>query len=779
MKEHVLESNIGATRWGEAYPIGNGHLGAMIYGNTPVNRIDLSQNTFYSGAREENCQEGANSSFHKMREEAEQGAYQKVHETAEDFIGKRGNYGTNLPVGSLLLTYGTDTQHVKLKERSLSILDGIAKRNIKVEETDTSITETVFASNKDHVLAIQIAGTNYFDIRFQLELAADGSVNYQCHNSYARILFLSHAHELLHCETKSGVTLYGQCILVSNGTIKTDGQNVCIKQCTCVHVFANMKTNFVKLMEWEKQFKEIPLFTQSIENLIETVTKTREEAFLKNYCDRCMEDLYERHTQDVRFFMERSTLAIFDTDRNIGNAISFLYQYGRYLLLSSSREDSVLPAHLQGIWNDDVACRIGWTCDMHLDINTQMNYWPSEVTNLSETTKPLFRWIEHALWPAGKVTAKKCYGLKGWVGEIVSNAWGYAMPYWASPIAPCPTGGVWILTHMWEHYLYTENKVFLEKHAFPLIESAVLFFKDYVFETGDGISCGPSISPENSFEENGNLYQISNGCTYELTLIRELFHIYLMAVKELEKEESDMILEIKDKWGRLLPYRITREGTIAEYHHDLNIPDKQHRHTSHLLGLFPFSQMTPEKNPKLCKAAEKTILQKVTPIANWEDTGWASSMLMLYEARLGHGNQSYEHMRRMMDQLLEPNAMVYHPPTRGADAFDHVYELDGNTGFVTCIAEMLLQSHDGMIRILPALPDAWESGEVKGLRARGNIVVNLKWKNHKLQRLQCESPIDKECTFLIDGEIRKTKLQGGVSFLWQRAEDEAVKASKT
>ncbi len=776
MKGYILKSKNGAVRWGEAYPVGNGHLGAMIYGNTPVNRIDLSQNTFYSGAKEENFQESADSAFRKMREEAEHGAYQKVHETAEGFIGKRGNYGTNLPVGSLYITYGTDTQHVKLKERSLSILEGIAKRSIKIEETDVFITETVFASNPDHVLVIQIAGTDYFTIRFQLELESDGSTSCQCQDSYAKILFESHAHELLHCDRKTGVTLNGQCMLLTDGMITVDGQNVCIEKCQWVYAFANMQTDFVTFMGWEKRFEQIPLFTQSVENLIETGTKSREVETLKNCCDRYMSDLYERHTQDVRFFMERSTLTIFDTDdtedtdRNIGGAISFLYQYGRYLLLSSSREDSVLPAHLQGIWNDNVACRIGWTCDMHLDINTQMNYWPSEVTNLSETAKPLFYWIEHALWPAGKVTAKKCYGLQGWVAEIVSNAWGYAMPYWASPIAPCPTGGVWILTHMWEHYLYTENNVFLEQQAFPLIESAVLFFKDYVFETGDGISCGPSVSPENSFEENGNFYQISNGCTYELTLIRELFHIYLMAAKKLGKEESDMVLEIKDKWKRLLPYRITKEGTIAEYHHDLNIPDRQHRHTSHLLGLFPFSQITPEKTPDLCEAAEKTILQKITPIENWEDTGWASSMLMLYEARLGHGNEAYGHMRRVMEKLLEPNAMVYHPPTRGAGAFDHVYELDGNTGFTTGIAEMLLQSHNEIIRILPALPDAWESGEAKGLRARGNIVVNLQWKNHKLQHLQCESPIDRECTFLIDGEVRKVILQGGSAFLWKRTE---------
>lgn len=768
MKEYRLKSKRGAVRWGEAYPVGNGHLGAMIYGSTPVNRIDLSQNTFYSGAKEEYCQEGAAAAFQKMRVEAERGNYREVHETAEGFIGKRGNYGTNLPVGSLYIAYGTETQHVRLKERSLSILDGIAKRNINIEETDTYIEEKIFASNKDHVLAFQTDGTNYFDIQFQLQLAAEGIVYYQGYDTHTQILFECHAHELLHCERKTGVTLNGQCILVSDGIVETDRQKISIRKCKWVHVFVNMQTDFLKLMGWEDRFEQIPLFTQAVENVIETVSNTRKGAFLKNYCDRCMGDLYERHTQDVRSFMERSTLIISDTDRSIGDEISFLYQYGRYLLLSSSREDSILPAHLQGIWNDNVACRIGWSCDMHLDINTQMNYWPAEVTNLSETTKPLFHWIEHALYPTGKVTAKKCYGLKGWVGEIVSNAWGYAMPYWASPIAPCPTGGVWILTHMWEHYLYTEDKLFLEQQAYPLIESAVLFFKDYVFETEKGISCGPSISPENSFREDDRLYQISNGCTYELTMLRELFHIYLMAVKELKKEESDMIFAIEDKWKRLLPYRITKEGTIAEYHHDLEIPDKQHRHTSHLLGLFPFSQITPEKSPKLCKAVEKTILQKVTPIENWEDTGWASSMLMLYEARLGHGNQAYGHMRRVIEKLLEPNAMVYHPPTRGTDAFDHVYELDGNTGFVTCIAEMLLQSHDEIIRILPALPDAWESGEVNGLRARGNIVVNLQWKNHRLQRLQCESPIDRKCTFLIDGEIRKIKLQGGVAFITYR-----------
>ena len=426
---------------------------------------------------------------------------------------------------------------------------------------------------------------------------------------------------------------------------------------------------------------------------------------------------------------------------------ALMFQYGRYLLISSSQPGSQ-PANLQGIWNKDLYAP--WDSKYTININAEMNYWPAEFSGMGFVTESLYRWIEEKLIPEGRKTARLSYGMKGWVGEIVSNAWGYAAPYWASPIAPCPTGGVWILTHIWEHYLYTGDQRFLEK-VFPLVEEAVEFFLEYVYQTESGeYTCGPSISPENSFLYNGNARQISSGCTYEILMIRELFFIYKKASDILKMPKKEQDIKISEIYENLLPYRVLENGCIAEWDHDLPEADPQHRHTSHLLGLFPFAQITPEETPDLCEAAEKTLQRKLTPSENWEDTGWARSMLMLYEARLQHGEKAYAHICHMMEHLLEPNFMVYHPPTRGAGAFDHVYELDGNTGLCSCIGEMLIQSHRGRIRFLPALPKNWKNGKISSFHARGNLEIDLEWREGVFYRAVLKSEIPQNVSIYLE-----------------------------
>lgn len=442
------------------------------------------------------------------------------------------------------------------------------------------------------------------------------------------------------------------------------------------------------------------------------------------------------------------------TENNFLTALMF--QYGRYLLMASSRGNSPLPAHLQGVWDDYVACRIGWTCDMHLDINTQMNYWPAEVANLSECHEPLFHWIENKLLPSGRITAKSSYGLNGWVAELVSNAWGFTAPYWHSNLSPCPTGGVWVTTHMWEHYLFTKDTEFLKTRAFPVIKEAVEFFIDYVFEDKETeyITCGPSISPENAFLVDGQAYTASIGATYEIVMIREIFNIFIKASEELGYT-NDLVDKVKSTAARLLPFQVGATGELKEWAHDFKAADAQHRHTSHLLSVYPFCQITPEKSPELAEAARICIKQRMTPGENWEDTGWARSMLMLYSARLWEHDALYGHISAMLQHLTNDNLMVKHPSTRGAPSFADVYELDGNTGLTACIAEALLQSHNGEIHLLPVLPPLWKNGYVKGLRARGGYEVEMEWKGGRLTAAVIGSKYASRCTVRY-GNIRKT-----------------------
>ncbi len=735
-------------RWGEAFPLGNGHMGAMVYGSFPLNRIELSENTFFSGEKsDKNNQENAAEAFYEMRRLASAGEYDKVHEAAKEFIGIRHDYGTNLPVGSLFIDYGIPYDQSADYQRELDIEHGIAACNFNKE--NQIVKEELFLSHPDNILIHHIKTDIAPKIKITFQSANEyGEVKYQ----ESAVLFSCHAYEKLHCDKQCGVSLEGYASLVTDGTCITQNDAIIVEGASDIKIYLYMKTDF----------------NTGIPSAKEVSAKLRKE--VKKHVLKCSAEDYEeqklRHSEDISNFMNRVSLHVAGKDELL-NHLPLLFQYGRYLLLSSSREDSVLPAHLQGIWNDNVACRIGWSCDMHLDINTQMNYWPSQVTNLSETAEPLFGWIREELAPAGVITAKESYGLKGWVAELVSNAWGFAAPYWASPIAPCPTGGVWIMMQMWEHYLFTEDTKYLEDILFPLLESSVKFFCGYLFQEKEKAyyTCGPSISPENSFLYQGRAYQISNGCTYEMVMIRELLTVYKEACETLQNGKTELYTEVEEKLPKLLPLRITQEGTIAEWNHDLLQADVQHRHTSHLLGLFPFSQITVEKTPDLCQAAKKTIEAKLTPPENWEDTGWARSMLMLYEARLHNGREAYQHIKSMINNLLEPNNMVYHPPTRGAGAFDHVYELDGNTGLTACIAEMLLQSHDGMIRILPALPDEWEEGEVKGLRARGNITVDIIWKRGELHSVRLISMTDKKCVVSYGNKIEEIEIKGGVPYI--------------
>lgn len=722
-----LVRNIEATRWGEAFPLGNGQLGAMYYGGTEEDRIDLSENTFYSGAYDERQdREGADKAFEAMRKELMRGDYEAAHKSAEDFIGRQMDYGTNLPVGTLWIRAEPGRFAKEGYQRCLTLETGVAQC------VHDDVKKSLWVSHPDKILVYHWHSEKPADLFLWLELyTGHGQVTY----GEKEFSFSTWAWEKMHCSQASGVRLEGLCGIVTDGIMQEEaggtmqkkadgtvqeeaggaGEGAALK---CLRICEVRELTLYLAMETDFNRED------QAEDLL-TICRER----VKNGQEKSLLTLKRRHEKDIAEKMSRCSLEL---EAPSLSKVSLQFQMGRYLLLCSSREDSKLPAHLQGIWNDNVACRIGWTCDMHLDINTQMNYWPAEAANLPETVGPLFRWIREFLVPHGERSARINYGRKGWVAELVSNAWGFTSPYWAVPLSPCPTGGLWVMTQLWEHYLSHPDIDFLREEIYLVYAKGAEFFADYVFLDEDGFyTSGPSVSPENSFCKDGEIFYLSCGCTYEILMIRELFTQYLQMV-DILKETGPLSDKVTQILPKLLPYRILEDGTIAEWAHDFPAADSQHRHTSHLLGLFPFDQITPEDTPLLAQAAERTIEKKLTPPENWEDTGWARSMLMLYQARLGHGDLAWGHICSMLENLLEPNGMIIHPPTRGAGAFDNVYELDGNTGLTTCIAELLLQSHKGKLRLLPALPKAWDSGNVHGLWARGGIEVSIRWAQGRL-----------------------------------------------
>lgn len=725
-----------ASCWSEALPLGNGRIGAMIYGNPCTEIIDLSEITCFSG-EEGHTHVSGNPSvhFYKAREALLNNDYGLANDLLKRFVGKRTNYGTNLPLGRIRLNIGHDFKDISDYQRSLCLNSAVS--SVSYRKGNSFYSYTAFVSNPHQVMVIKLESDSG---NLDLTVSIDGGDNpFTAGTDENMDLVLSgYAYEEKHSDGKTGVGFFSRLRAVpTGGTMESSGTDIIINNAEQVILYLAVET----------------LFNQ--EDAFEKCRNRIDDALRYPY-----EKLLKEHIADFRSLFDRVELYLGET-KNIPADIlldkvrngyyspyltALMFQYGRYLLISSSRSNSPLPAHLQGVWNDSVACRIGWTCDMHLDINTQMNYWPCEVTNLAECHVPLFRWIEEKLVPSGRETAKLFYGLNGWVAELVSNAWGFTDPYWHVNLSPCPTGGAWIATHMWEHYLFNRSYEFLKNHAYPVIREAVLFFIDYIFtDPASGfLTSGPSISPENHFCVDGKPYSASLGPFYEIAVIRELFDIFLEA-SEILKVSDELCLRVKNAINALPPFQVGKNGELKEWSHDFEEKDPQHRHTSHLLALYPFSLIDVEKTPELAEAARVTIKRRMNPPENWEDTGWARCMLMLYSARLKDAEWAFEHIQTLQMKLTNNNLMVKHPPTRGAPSFADVYELDGNTGFTACVAEMLIQSHRSETELLPALPKAWKSGRVKGLCARGGFVVDLEWKENILTHVRIHAKVSSVC----------------------------------
>lgn len=721
----ILRRENPAEVWLEAFPLGNGRIGLMDYGNVLQERMDISELTCWAGKDEDNYHSDAPAAFERMREAVLAGDYNKAHEEAKGCIGTQKNYGTNLPAGGLTLRQiGSLGQysHMLDMESALSTveyqLDGCSFTRQSFVSEPASGAVVAYAAQKKNSLCVSVGldcGEN------------PGKVQITQEND---LLLQANAYESTHSDVESGVAYQIRLRLITDGELVQgiNAQELQVKNASCLTILLAVSTSFLG-GDYSKA-------------CLQTVDKMQTQG---------LPALRQNHSKDFASHFSACWLRLggakqpeqtnaellWQVKSGGGNDLltSLQFQYGRYLLLSSSRASSPLPAHLQGVWNDYVAARIGWTCDMHLDINTQMNYWPAGVANLQESALPLVRWIEEELVPAGRKTAKQNYGMPGWAAELVANAWGFAAPYWHPNLAPCPGCGAWTVTHVWDYYAYSGDEDYLRKHAYPVLKESAEFFLAYLFELPDGsLASGPSISPENHFIKNGKRYSLDLSPTFEIVMIRQIFLLLIEAAEILALEDK-IVLKVRGAINKLPPYTIGAQGELQEWSHNYEEADTQHRHTSHLLGLYPYRQITPKATPELAKAAQKTIELRMQPAENWEDTGWARSMLLLYAARLYDAAGAYRHVTAMQTQLTRENLMVVHPPTRGAPSFAEVYEMDGNTGLVTGVCEMLLQSDADEIVILPALPQQWAEGEVHGLRTANGCVVDIAWEAGTLLRV--------------------------------------------
>jgi alpha-L-fucosidase 2 len=465
---------------------------------------------------------------------------------------------------------------------------------------------------------------------------------------------------------------------------------------------------------------------------------------------------YQKYFKRVDFDLGKTDAVYFTTDARIdamknGNIdpqlVELYYQFGRYLLISSSRP-GCLPANLQGIWADGLYPP--WSSDYHININIQMNYWPAEITNLAEMHEPFLQFIDD-MRPDARKTAKEVYGCDGIVAHYTTDVWHFTEPTGQTTWGMWPMGIAWSCQHLWEHYLFNEDVVYLGEFAYPVMKEAAEFCCDWLVvnpKTKELVS-GPSISPENRFKTSeGQAASMVMGPTMDHMIIRDLLTNTIEASEILNIDDS-FRKKMKRTLDRLAPMRIGSDGRLMEWTEEFAEDEPGHRHISHLFGLHPGDQITMQRNPEFLEAARKTIEYRLAHGGG--HTGWSRAWIINFFARLQDGEEAYENLIALLRSTTLPNLFNTHPP----------FQIDGNFGAVSGITEMLLQSHAGEIHILPALPEAWPDGHIYGLCARGGFVVDIDWKNGELKKVGVYSKLGNECTLRYGERIIAVEIVAG------------------
>lgn len=751
-----------ADEWMKSVPIGNGRIGAMVYGDTEHETVNLNESSVWAGEYDPNQEiPFGRERLNALRELFFAGKIEEGNGIASDSLhGTPHSFGTHLPIGDLKIDFKYDDPSAEITDyrRVLDMENALA--TVKFKKGKTEYYREYLSSNPQDAVVMRFTASKKNAVSFEMHIDMLRE-NTAIRTENGQIVFEGQA--LYPNLGTGGVHFSGRvAVKTEGGKVENLGDKIKVSDADAVTIISDVRTDFKN-----------PNYKKTCSDNIKKVLNHEYSHIRKE------------HIEDYAPLFARVKLQIGDPKRDLiptderwrelregkddaGLQAQF-FQLARYLLIASSRENSPLPVALQGFFNDNLACHMCWTSDYHLDINIQQNYWIANIGNLAECNAPLYTYIAD-LAHHGAKTAQTVYGCKGWTAHTTANIWGFTAPSGGIGWGLFPCAGSWIATHLWTQYEYTQDKDYLRKVAYPLLKSNAEFLLDYMCEdpnTGYLVT-GPSISPENAFGHNGGVWCASIMPTCDRVLVYEILNACLHSTNILGIDAS-FADSLRLAIAKLPPLRKNKYGGIREWMEDYDDVNVNHRHTSHLLALYPYSQISLEHTPELAEAARNSIVRRMTA-HDWEDTEWSRANAICYYARLQDPKEAYESINILMKNLARENLLSISPKGIAGAPYD-IFIFDGNAAGAAGIGEMLVQliedgdyktpkPETGFIKLLPCLPEEWKDGSFEGLCVKGGAEISAEWKDSQIKKASLKATADGLFRMQIPEGLTSTKING-------------------